>query len=685
MKLKVMGLALLFTAQNILATQMYFLEKSIVSQKGLEQDLLFAPGSVSVITKEELQTRQIHDLGEALMGIPGVDVTPSGVGTYSFSIRGFGEGRTLVLVDGKRINEVNGFRENFNGNMYATGEDNGYIPPISMIERIEVIRGGASTLYGSDAIGGVINIITKKLADNFSGSISLETKFQQHPNEYGNQRVASAVLAFPLTKDKLSLSLRGKISKKDPMNLKYPNSDISAPGASGNYSLGNIGARATYKFDSQNIFYLDGEHFSQNTNMKRAEENNPNSPMANRKVHRNKIVLNHDGNYTKLNTNTYFQIQNSRHKKGSNLAKSNLYIAESNANIPVSFGKFGDLSLLGGLNYQYDDYLGGNEIYRQNTFAPYINFEYFIQDNLSLGVGARYAYSDLFDGALIPRAFFTYQPLEWLTFKGGISKGYSAPRAQYLTNGIYDSGENNRGETYDYYGNPNIKPEESTNYEFGVNFNLNHYANLSLTGFIVDFKNELFGDEFFIGESLPNGQICQSDTCYIQTNRGKNQSRGVEVGLNTANFYGFSLEATYTYLEQFYKGSDSEGLQKNRFGGERVEGLPRHIGMVKLNYKNGKFSSFLSANGRFDILRSSQYQKLDGSTAIKYKDYYTLNLGASYKISKNITLSATINNLLDQNYFQPFAYRQGSRINYTNEYQTFNERRNLWINYKYDF
>ncbi|CAM2913975.1 hypothetical protein HEBU111660_06220 [Helicobacter burdigaliensis] len=144
-------------------------------------------------------------------------------------------------------------------------------------------------------------------------------------------------------------------------------------------------------------------------------------------------------------------------------------------------------------------------------------------------------------------------------------------------------------------------------------------------------------------------------------------------------------------MEQFYKGSDSEGLQKNPFGGERVEGLPRHIAMVKLNYKNGRFSSFLSANGRFDILRSSQYQKLDGSTTIKYKDYYTFNLGASYKISKNITLSATINNLLDQNYFQPFAYKQrgggmgGGRINYTNEYQTFNERRNFWINYKYDF
>ncbi|CAM2914003.1 TonB-dependent receptor plug domain-containing protein [Helicobacter burdigaliensis] len=363
MKLKIVSLTLLFTAQNILTNPIYSLEKSIVSQTSLKQDLLFAPGSVSIITKEELQTRQIHDLREALIGIPGVDVTPSGVGTYSFSIRWFGEGRTLVLVDGKRINEVNRFRENFNGNMYATGEDNGYIPPIFMIERIEVIRGGASTLYGSDAIGGVINIITKKLADDFSGSISLETKFQQHPNEYGNQRVASAYLAFPLIKDKLSLSLRGKIFKKDPMNLKYPNSDMSAQGASGTYSLGNIGARATYKFDAQNIFYLDGEHFSQNTNMKRAEENNPNSGMANRKVHRNKLILNHDGNYTKLSTNTYFQMQNSRHQKGSNLAKSNLYIAESKANVPISLGKFGDLSFLGGLNYQYDDYLGGSEIY----------------------------------------------------------------------------------------------------------------------------------------------------------------------------------------------------------------------------------------------------------------------------------------------------------------------------------
>lgn len=71
-------------------------------------------------------------------------------GTYDFSIRGFGSSYTLVLIDGKRQSVTNGFYDNG-----FSGSESGYLPPLSMIERIEVIRGPASILYGSDAVGGV--------------------------------------------------------------------------------------------------------------------------------------------------------------------------------------------------------------------------------------------------------------------------------------------------------------------------------------------------------------------------------------------------------------------------------------------------------------------------------------------------------------------------------------------------
>ena len=102
-----------------------------------------------------------------------VDVSMNKTGTYDYSIRGFGSAYTLVLIDGKRQSVANGFYNNsFNGS------ENGYMLPLAMIERIEVIRGPASTLYGTDAVDGVINIITKKMSNEVSGSIALDTQLQ---------------------------------------------------------------------------------------------------------------------------------------------------------------------------------------------------------------------------------------------------------------------------------------------------------------------------------------------------------------------------------------------------------------------------------------------------------------------------------------------------------------------------
>lgn len=121
-------------------------------------------------------------------------------GTYDFSIRGFGSSYTLVLIDGKRQSVANGFYDNG-----FSGSESGYLPPLSMIERIEVIRGPASTLYGSDAVGGVINIITKKNPDKIEANIEINTLLQQHSNHYGNAEGFNAYVATPLIEDILSI------------------------------------------------------------------------------------------------------------------------------------------------------------------------------------------------------------------------------------------------------------------------------------------------------------------------------------------------------------------------------------------------------------------------------------------------------------------------------------------------
>jgi len=136
------------------------LDELVVSAAGYEQKITDAPASISVISQEALEQSSFSNLAEALETVEGVDVRQSTgkTGGLNISIRGLSSEYTLILIDGRRQNSPGNVTPNgFNSTSTS------FIPPLSAIERIEVIRGPMSTLYGSDAIGGVVNIITKKV------------------------------------------------------------------------------------------------------------------------------------------------------------------------------------------------------------------------------------------------------------------------------------------------------------------------------------------------------------------------------------------------------------------------------------------------------------------------------------------------------------------------------------------
>lgn len=134
-----------------------------VTATKVEKELLEVPASVSIITEDDIKQSSARTVGELLQDVPGVQIINSGgQGLKRISLRGEGANRTLILIDGQQIVE--------NKSMDGTAL---MIDP-NMIERIEVIRGPASVLYGSNAIGGIINIITKKGGKKpVEGSLSL--------------------------------------------------------------------------------------------------------------------------------------------------------------------------------------------------------------------------------------------------------------------------------------------------------------------------------------------------------------------------------------------------------------------------------------------------------------------------------------------------------------------------------
>ena len=126
------------------------LDSVVVTASGFEQQIKEAPASISVITREELETKPFHNLADAVADVEGVTVERGGkAGGMNISIRGLPSDYTLVLVDGKRLNQnSSGARPNGFGDV-----DTNFIPPMAAIERIEVVRGPDVHALRPDASG----------------------------------------------------------------------------------------------------------------------------------------------------------------------------------------------------------------------------------------------------------------------------------------------------------------------------------------------------------------------------------------------------------------------------------------------------------------------------------------------------------------------------------------------------
>lgn len=189
----------------------------VVTAAGFEQKITDAPASISVVTREELATRPYITLIDAVRDLEGVDVgeTSDKTGQKTISMRGMGPDYTLILIDGRRQNNHGDiYPNNFGGNQFN------HIPPLDTIERIEVIRGPASTLYGADALGGVINIITRKVGDRWQGSATVSRNFQEN-DDFGTDSTFDFAASGPLVRDRLGLGVRASRYERDASTPEY--------------------------------------------------------------------------------------------------------------------------------------------------------------------------------------------------------------------------------------------------------------------------------------------------------------------------------------------------------------------------------------------------------------------------------------------------------------------------------
>lgn len=196
-------------------------DQVVVTASAFERKVADAPASVTVIGREALVTKRFSSLAEALADVEGVDVG-DGVGKtggLNISIRGMPSDYTLVLVDGRRQNAAGNVTPNGFGETSTS-----FMPPTSAIERIEVVRGPMSTLYGSDAMGGVVNIITRRIGERWRAAATVQGTLLSD-DQFGATYGAEAYVDGPIVADRLGLALRGSVFKREASELSYVNAN----------------------------------------------------------------------------------------------------------------------------------------------------------------------------------------------------------------------------------------------------------------------------------------------------------------------------------------------------------------------------------------------------------------------------------------------------------------------------
>lgn len=477
----------------------------VVTASGYEKKITNAAASVSVISQQELQTNKYNDLGEALRSVEGVDVESSTgkTGGLEVSIRGMPASYTLILIDGIRQNGSSDVTPNGFSAMNTS-----FMPPLAAIDHIEVIRGPMSTLYGSDAIGGVVNIITKRSTDKWSTSINTGVNLQES-NKWGNSTVANFWSSGPLIAGVLDMQVRGSTTQRQGSSVTSLSDTTSTrvpyPTESENY---NIGTRLDWKTGANNTLWLDLDSARQRYDNDDGQLGNLTGGYDKTlRYERNKVTLGHD---TALTFGTWKSSVgwNETENKGRQLVSSAL--------TPENAGRAGDARELKNTNVILDSVLltplgdshlltlGGEywdarmkdgvvlantgETFHQKTWATYAEDEWHILDSLALTAGTRYEHNDVFGGHLSPRAYMVWDVSEEWTLKGGVTTGYKAPSLSQLHNGI--SGVTAQG-TVNTVGNPDLKPEESTSYETGLYYENDAGLNANVTGFYTEYKNKI--------------------------------------------------------------------------------------------------------------------------------------------------------------------------------------------------
>ncbi|QDR79893.1 TonB-dependent receptor plug domain-containing protein [Sporomusa termitida] len=607
----------------------FSLEEYVVTASRMPTKVSETAANVTVVSREEIEKKNITSVAEAL-NQAGVNVTVEGgsVGDSSSIILN-GDSRVVILVDGRRISS-----EQRTDNL-AAGYSLGMVPDLSNVERIEVVRGAASSLYGSSGVGGVINIITRKGAENRTLA---STEFGSWGSRRYNLQTGgtSGDISYMVTAGRWT---QDHYEYKDPLTgrvVTMPNSDFSRENASVRLDK-DFGGNRTLTFYFDHLREDAGSPISKpGLGMAGYEFFRPDS---NRQITQNNVSLAYRWQQGEKVTNNLQLYRNHYKLRWANILPGSLsiYISEDDGLEWNQTRKLSDRhTLLGGVEYR-NSYVDNREIDYVNTKMR--NLGLFLEDRWSWDSrwtftgGVRYDDASEYDSES--------------TMRMSLNRKINEDTNVYLSWGEVFRGPNAvdlfRPDDPSYRRNPNLKPESGHTTTLGANTRLPGGTKIQASLFSSYLKNAFAWDIIFVDPT----------TYYSQTvNKAKQKKRGLDLMVTQPLAEHWDLTAGYSYLQVRENNQDGQG-----YLADATNSNP-NMYRLGLGYHNDAWNVNVS-------LRGATGRSLETFTS---KQYWVTDIAASYQVNPDVKVYTKVYNLANRAYetlylfetvgTQPMASRQ---------------------------
>lgn len=504
----------------------YSLDEVVVTATKTELTQKENPRSVEVITKEDIQNTGAISVRDALRTATNIDiVSVNHGGGENISIRGGDTDGVLILVNGRRVAGENYFMSQ-GSNAYALDRLN-----LSNVDHIEILRGPASAIYGSGAMSGVINIITKKSEKpEFSVGVATGTNEMSNYYHYDTGKNGKVSVNFDVNFSKLR-----NIDSKAGKNL------LHGPKQAYNLNL-------DYEMDENNNLNLMLDYAKDNLETRMRDFSVSSSapddlkyPITSFTSERKTIALTYDGknsnsdyslsaSYSQLNRDPY-----AADTPGTNEKKYKSWNIEARDTIRTSDNN----KLIFGGEYRGDKasiYSGDNTVKNTDQYSLYLYDEYRVDNKLLLTPAIRYDYHKSFGSHTSPNLGATYFISDKSRFKANYGTSYRAPSVDELYGAFTHCGI---WGGMAIVGNPDLKPEKSKGWEISYEQEFGDTTSAKLTYF-DNKKEDAISYKIEMASPSQMGKFYNIDST---------SSKGVEFEIKHDFGKGFTLVGNYNWLD----------------------------------------------------------------------------------------------------------------------------------------